>query len=87
MKEYDDAYMQSMITDKHPSNYYDAVVKPMIDGTAETPVTVYVKNFNKINDVITPALDDLWSGEKSAAEVLGEIKDEADAQVQGFYGK
>ncbi|WP_051226884.1 extracellular solute-binding protein [Butyrivibrio sp. MC2013] len=87
MKEYDDAYMQSMITDKHPSNYYDAVVKPMIDGTAKTPVTVYVKNFSKINDVITPALDDLWSGEKTAAEVMGEIKDEADAQVQGFYGK
>lgn len=59
----------------------------MIDGTAGTPAPVYVKNFNKINDVITPALDDLWSGEKTAEEAISSIEEDANAQVQGFYGK
>lgn len=55
--------------------------------TAGTPAPVYVKNFNKINDVITPALDDLWSGEKTAEEAISSIEEDANAQVQGFYGK
>ena len=87
MKEYTEEYITSMITEKHPSNYYETVVKPMTDGTAEDPVTVYVKNFNKINDIITPALDDLWSGEKTAAEAIGSIEEAANAEVQGFYGE
>ena len=51
------------------------------------PITAYVKNFNKINDVISPALDDLWSGEKTADEAISSIEADANAQVQGFYGK
>ena len=87
MKEYNDDYIQSFITEQHPDNYYETIVKPMLDGTAETPVTAYVKNFNKINDIITPALDDLWSGEKTAEEAIGSIAADANAEVQGFYGK
>lgn len=87
MKEYNDEYIKSIITENHPANYYEAIVTPMIDGTAGTPVTAYVKNFNKINDIITPALDDLWSGEKTAEEAINSIVDDANAQVQGFYGK
>lgn len=59
----------------------------MMDGTANTPITAYVKNFNKINDIISPALDDLWSGEKTAEEAISSIETDANAQVQGFYGK
>ena len=87
MKEYNDEYLQSIITENHPANYYDSIVAPMLDGTAKTPITAYVKNFNKINDVITPALDDLWSGEKNAEEVISSIEADANAQIQGFYGK
>ena len=42
---------------------------------------------DKINDVISPALDDLWSGEKTADEAISSIEADANAQVQGFYGK
>lgn len=87
MKEYNDDYIRSVITDKHPANYYETIVKPMMDGTANTPITAYVKNFNKINDIISPALDDLWSGEKTAEEAIGSIEADANAEVQGFYGK
>lgn len=87
MKEYAEEYIQSLITENHPSNYYETVVKPMFDGTAEPPATSYVKNFSKINDIIDPALDELWSGEKTAEEAIATIKDAADAEVQGFYGE
>ncbi len=86
MKEYNDEYINSIITDKHPSNYYETIVKPMVTNTAKTPVTVYVKNFSKINDIISPALDDLWSGEKTAAQAIGSIREKANSEVQGFYG-
>lgn len=86
MKEYNEEYLNSIITENHPSNYFESIVKPMIDGTAKTPVTVYVKNFSKINDIISPALDDLWSGEKTAEQAIGSIKDKANSEVQGFYG-
>ena len=34
MKEYNDDYIQSFITEQHPDNYYETIVKPMLDGTA-----------------------------------------------------
>lgn len=85
--EYTDEYIQSIITDKHPGNYYDAIVKPMLDNTALQPVVATVKNFNKIDDIITPALDLLWSGEMSAADAIETIKDQANSEVQGFLGQ
>ena len=85
--EFSDEYVQTFITDKHPSNYYEAIVKPQMDGTAEPAVVVSVKNFAKINDKIGPALDDMWSGEKTAQEAIDSIKDEANAEVQGWFGK
>lgn len=85
--EYTDEYIKTFITDKHPSNYYDAIVAPMMDGTAERPVVATIKNFNKINDIINPALDLLWSGEMTAADAIASIKDQANAEVQGYLGQ
>ncbi len=87
MNEYNEEYITSLITDKHPQNYYESIVVPMVDGTAVTPITQYVKNFNKIDDIITPALDDLWAGEATAEEAINSIVDAANAEVQGFYGE
>jgi multiple sugar transport system substrate-binding protein len=85
--EYTDEYIKTFITDAHPANYYDAIVAPMMDGTAERPVVATIKNFNKINDIINPALDLLWSGEMTAADAIASIKDQANAEVQGYLGK
>lgn len=59
----------------------------MMDGTAERPVVATIKNFNKINDIISPALDLLWSGEMTAADAIASIKDQANAEVKGYLGK
>lgn len=85
--EFSDEYLDTIITEKHPANYYESIVKPQIDGTAETAIVVTVKNFAKINDILTPALDDLWSGEKTAQEAVDSVKEKANAEVQGWYGK
>lgn len=87
MLEYTDEYLQGMLTDKHPSNYYDAIIAPVLDGTAGPTPTMYTKNFSVINSILDPALDDLWSGEKTADEVMDGIEAEANSEVQGFYGK
>lgn len=85
--EFSDEYIKSFITEKHPSNYYETIVKPQVDGTAEQSVAATVKNFAKINNLLTPALDDLWSGEKSAKEAISSVEEEANAEVQGWFGK
>lgn len=85
--EYTEEYINTFITDAHPSNYYEAIVAPMLDGTAERPVVATIKNFNKINDIITPALDELWAGEMNAAEAIATIEAQANAEVQGYLGQ
>ena len=102
MKEYNDDYIKSVITQQHPANYYETIVKPMMDGTANTPITAYVKNFNKINDIISPALDEdlvitspmkevpikiIPKGTVAFGKAISSIETDANAQVQGFYGK
>jgi multiple sugar transport system substrate-binding protein len=69
-------------TDNHPVGYEDACVKMML-SYAEPGFTYYVKNFNKINDIINPALDAVWMGEKTAEEALLEVEDAAKAEVMG----
>lgn len=65
-----------------PSGYQDAIIDVLLNHSHQTP-TGYVKNFNKIMDVVTPALDKVWLGQQSAQEAMDSIADKAQAQVQG----
>ncbi|MBT2760317.1 sugar ABC transporter substrate-binding protein [Paenibacillus sp. ISL-20] len=65
-----------------PSGYKDAVIDVMLNNSHQTP-TGYVKNFNKIMDVVTPALDKVWLGQQTAQEAMDAIADKAQAQVKG----
>lgn len=82
--EYNEDFINSFITDKHPEHYYEACVKPMLDGTAEKSIAMSVVNFTQIEDIINPALDEVWSGEKTAEEALSAIVDNANAQCGGW---
>ncbi|MBB6734184.1 ABC transporter substrate-binding protein [Cohnella zeiphila] len=68
--------------DSRPSGYKDAVVDILLNDSHQTP-TGYVKNFNKIMDIVNPALDKVWLGQQSAQEALDSIAAKAQAQVQG----
>ncbi|MBD2868852.1 sugar ABC transporter substrate-binding protein [Paenibacillus sp. IB182493] len=64
------------------AGYKTAVIDMLLEHSRQTP-TGYVKNFNKIMDIVTPALDKVWLGEQSAQEAMDAIADKAQAQVQG----
>lgn len=65
-----------------PSGYNDAIVEVLLNSSHQTP-TGYVKNFSKIMDVVTPALDKVWLGQQTAQEALDGIAAKAQEQVQG----
>lgn len=68
----------------HPDSYYDALLRQTIENGIPGP-TYYVKNWPKIDAIVAPALDQVWRGEKSAADALNEIAEAAQAEVQGRY--
>jgi ABC-type sugar transport system, periplasmic component len=65
-----------------PSGYKDAVVEVILTKGHQTP-TGYVKNFNKIMDIVNPALDKVWLGQQTAQEAMDGIAAKAQEQVQG----
>lgn len=62
--------------------YKDAVINMILEHSHQTP-TGYVKNFNKIMDIVNPVLDKVWLGEATAQEAMDSIAAKAQAQVQG----
>jgi multiple sugar transport system substrate-binding protein len=68
--------------DARPSGYKDAIVEVILNNSHQTP-TGYVKNFNKIMDIVNPALDKVWLGQQSAQEAMDSIAAKAQEQVQG----
>ncbi len=82
---YTDAALLSKWTENlasRPPGYKDAVVDMVLNYSHATP-TAYVKNFNKIMDIINPALDKVWLGQQSAQEAMDSIAAKAQVQVQG----
>ncbi|AZN42797.1 ABC transporter substrate-binding protein [Paenibacillus albus] len=65
-----------------PSGYKGAVIDVLLSHSHPTP-TAYVKNFNKIMDVINPALDKVWLGKQTAKDALDAVAAKAQEQVQG----
>ncbi len=66
----------------HSSKYQEAVIGMLLNNGVPTP-TGTVKNFNKIMDVVNPALDKVWIGEKTAADALKECEPKVADLVQG----
>lgn len=65
-----------------PEGYREAVIGMLLNASVPTP-TGTVKNFNKIMDVVNPALDKVWLGEQTAAEALKAAETKAQPLVQG----
>jgi multiple sugar transport system substrate-binding protein len=58
----------------HPSGY-EGVLETMLNHSVPTP-TAYVKNFNRMMELVTPALDKVWLDEQTAEEAMKSIADE-----------
>lgn len=68
----------------HPPAYKTAIAEQILERSVLAP-TFYVKNYGSINAIVTPALDQVWTGEKTAEQALNEVADNAQAEVKGRY--
>jgi multiple sugar transport system substrate-binding protein len=68
----------------HPPSYRTAVMDAAMKYGM--PVPVYnVKNYEKIANIINPALDPVWLGERTAEQALKGIESQANREVNGFF--
>jgi multiple sugar transport system substrate-binding protein len=70
----------------HPDGYVDAVAKQTLTNGIAGP-TYTLRNFAKIDAIVSAALDKVWLGEVSAQEAMDEACATAQAEMQGRYGK
>lgn len=73
------------MTENHPEHFYEAICKPILDGSAAPMVTSDVKNFTKIYNIFNPALDDVWFGKTDYMSAIAPVLDAANAEVDGWY--
>jgi multiple sugar transport system substrate-binding protein len=66
----DPALLQKWIGNpRHPPEYKSAVVDFALSYSQQLPL-YYVPTFSKMDDVIEPALAQVWLGQKTAANVI-----------------
>ncbi|MFC5469207.1 ABC transporter substrate-binding protein [Cohnella suwonensis] len=70
----------------HPEGYVDAFMIQTMENGVRTP-GFEVKNLSKIGALVTPALDLVWTGKKTAEEALKEVEPKVQPLIQGHYGK
>lgn len=81
----DKAKVDSWIdNDAHPSEFRTAVVDYTMNN-AVMDFTQRIRNSDNLTEVITPALQQISTGDKSAAEVLPKLTADIDAKLQGWY--
>ena len=67
-----------------PEGFQDAIVKATYDH-AVVATEINLKNFNEINTLVGSALEQVWSGKKTAEEAMTEVKSQTDSLVEGTY--
>lgn len=68
----------------HPKSYVPAIVNESLNHGYLDP-SFYVKNLSAMDQLINPALDEVWLGKKSASKVLQAIAQKVQKDVQGEY--
>jgi len=67
-----------------PAGFRDAVINSTYENqTIATEIDVV--NFNEIDTMVKAAMQQVWSGKKTATEAMGEIKSSVDPLVKGTY--
>lgn len=70
----------------HPDGYADAFMKQTLHNGIRTP-GFEVKNLDKINALVTPALDLVWTGKETAEQALKAVEPKVLPLIQGYYGR
>lgn len=62
--------------------YKEVLVYPIVDDS-EVTGEVYVKNFGDIGNIMYPALDQVWAGDKTVDQVMDEIMPDLEPLLEG----
>lgn len=68
----------------HSDGFREAILEQALNNSVPD-LGYYLKNSVKINSIIGPALDQVWSGEKTAEEALTEIEPKVIPELEGVY--
>lgn len=66
----------------HPDGYKESVIATLQDYSVPSPTGV-IKNFNKIMDIVNPALDKVWLGQTTAEQAMKSIEPKVTPLIQG----
>lgn len=72
------------VTPGHAEGYEDAVMRQTLENGVNS-YDYYVKNIEKINAILNPALDQIFLGKKSAKEAFESIMPKISAEFKGTY--
>ncbi|SFE62441.1 multiple sugar transport system substrate-binding protein [Paenibacillus algorifonticola] len=70
----------------HPEGYTESFMKQTLENGIRTP-GFEVKNLTKINALVTPALDLVWTGKETAEQALKGVEPKVEPLIQGYYGR
>lgn len=68
----------------HPDGFKDAILAQALNNSIPD-CNYYIKNSVKIGSIIGPALDQVWSGEKTAKDALAEVEPDMIPELKGVY--
>ncbi|WP_424769311.1 ABC transporter substrate-binding protein [Paenibacillus sp. sgz302251] len=76
---------QWAVNDKHPDGYIDVMIKPLFEESTKPGPADLLKNYAKIDTIVTPALDNVWQGKQTAEDAMNEIKPKVEPLLEGVY--
>jgi len=68
----------------HPAGFKDSMMD-MVLNHSRPSITYYVKNFGKLDSMVSAALDPVWQGEKTAEQAMKELEPQITPEIQGKY--
>ncbi|WP_339320086.1 sugar ABC transporter substrate-binding protein [Paenibacillus sp. FSL R10-2734] len=92
LPQYDKYYTDPEYIDKwaneslpgRPEGFQDAVMKSTFENAVLAPEQG-VKNFQEIDPLVTAALDEVWSGKKTAQEAMDGVLPKVKPLIKGWY--
>jgi len=77
-------YLYRWLTPNHPPGYEEVVIRALLDDTAVQTFTGRVRNFSRIQDIVSPALDLAWAGDMTVEEALQDVIHHIDPLIEGW---
>lgn len=70
----------------HPAGFKEAMIDQLLKNGVPS-ATFYLKNQAKLVPIVTMSWDEVWLGNKTAAQALNDMAPQAEAEYQGRYDK